>query len=118
MHMRKMRNRLYEELKAKWADMKLNGHPEDRLPNTLNVSFHGVEANVLLSEIKEKVAASAGAACHSEGVEVSEVIKAMNVPLEWAKGTLRFSTGRMTTLLDIERSTKVIMDALKRLEEA
>ena len=113
-HMKEMRDRLHEGLKSRWKELKLNGHPEKRLPNTLNVSFHGVEANTLLTEIKGQVAASAGAACHSEGVDVSEVIKAMGVPLDWAKGTIRFSTGRMTTLQDIERSIEVVLDALDR----
>ena len=113
-HMKEMRDRLHEGLKSRWTELKPNGHPEERLPNTLNVSFQGVEAYALLSDIKEQVAASAGAACHSEGVEVSEVIKAMGVPLEWAKGTIRFSTGRMTTVQDIDRSIEVVLDALKR----
>ena len=113
-HMKEMRDSLYRGLKDKWKDLKLNGHPEKRLPNTLNVSFRGVEANRLLSEIREQVAASAGAACHSEGVEISEVIKALDVPMEWAKGTLRFSTGRMTTVQDIENSLEIIFHALKR----
>ncbi len=118
LHMMEMRDRLYEGLKGNWKDVKLNGHPERRLPNTLNVSFRGLEANRILSEINDFVAASAGAACHSEGVDVSDVIKAMGVPLEWAKGTLRFSTGRMTTPQEIERSLEVILQALKRLEGA
>ena len=113
--MKEMRDWLYEGLKSIWPELKLNGHPEKRLPNTLNVSFRGVEANVLLEEIKEQVAASAGAACHSEGVEVSDVIKAMGVPLEWAKGTVRFSTGRMTTPEQIDTAIDVITHAIKRL---
>ncbi len=116
LHMKEMRDRLYKGLKDKWQDIKVNGHPEKRLPNTLNVSFHGMEANKLLSEIKEQVAASAGAACHAEGVEVSDVIRAMHVPLEWAKGTLRFSTGRMTTNQEIESSIERILYVLRKLE--
>jgi len=111
-HMQRMRDRLLEGLKSAWPDLKLNGHPEKRLPNTLNVSFRGVKANTLLTEIKDQIAASAGAACHSGGVDVSEVIKAMGVPLEWAKGTIRFSTGRMTTVQDIRRSVEIITEAL------
>ena len=113
-HMKEMRDLMYKELKSGWKELKLNGHPEIRLPNTLNVSFRGVEANKLLAEIAGQVAASAGAACHSEGVEVSDVIKAMGVPLEWAKGTIRFSTGRMTTFRDIESSIEIIIATLKR----
>ncbi len=111
-NMSAMRDRLHDGLKGKHT--KLNGHPDKRLPNTLNVSFQGVEANWLLAEIEEHVAASAGAACHSEGVDVSEVIKAMGVPLEWAKGTVRFSTGRMTTPQEIDRSIDIILRTLRR----
>lgn len=115
LHMREMRDKLYNMVGAKLKDIKLNGHPEQRLPNTLSLSFWGVEANILLSEIKEYVAASAGAACHSGGVEISHVLKAMNVPIEWARGTLRFSTGRMTTESEIENATDIISDAVIRL---
>ena len=96
-HMREMRDRLHNGLKEKLEEIRLNGHLEKRLPNTLSLSFGGMEADKLLSEIKEYVAASAGAACHSGRVEMSPVLKAMNVPVDWSSGTIRFSTGRMTT---------------------
>ena len=83
--------------------MRVNGHPEKRLPNTSNVSFKGLEANVILANLSN-VAASAGAACHSDRVDVSSVIKAMNVPLEYAMGTVRFSVGRYTTVAEIEQA--------------
>jgi cysteine desulfurase len=88
--------------------MRVNGHPEGRLPNTLSVSFRGRDAQALLRGIGHRVAASAGAACHSGLVEISHVLQAMRVPLEWAQGTLRLSTGRMSTLLDIEEAIDAI----------
>ena len=115
-HMKEMIDLLYDGLKDEWKELRVNGHPEKRLPNTLNISFRGIEANMFLSEIKEQVAASAGAACHAKGVVVSEVIKAMNVPPEWAKGTVRFSTGRMTTSQDIESAIRIILHALRKFE--
>lgn len=114
-HMREMRNRLHNGLKEKLKGIKLNGHPEKRLPNTLSLSFGGIEANRLLSEIKEYVAVSAGAACHSGEVEISYVLEAINVPVEWASGTLRFSTGRMTTEVEIDSAVNVISDTVMRL---
>lgn len=85
-HQRAMRDRLEEALRrhlGPQADaMRLNGPRDARLPNTLNVSFHGVEANALLSEIADQVAASAGAACHTGEVHVSHVLKAMGVPVD------------------------------------
>ena len=113
--MQAMRDRLYEGIKKECDRIKLNGHPQDRLPNTLSISFLGLEANRILDAIENEVAASAGAACHSDTVQISSVLTAMNVPLEWAKGTLRLTTGRMTTEADIDRAVKIIADAVKKL---
>lgn len=113
-HMMTMRDRLYNGLRRELGEIKLNGHPELRLPNTLSISFANIEANTLLSEI-EGVAASAGAACHSDSVDVSPVLTAMGVPMEYAMGTIRFSTGRMTTEEEIDRAIEVVAGAVKRL---
>ena len=113
-HMQAMRDRLYEGLKKKCEPVRLNGHPHQRLPNTLSLSFHNREANRILEHIGHEIAASAGAACHSDTVEVSHVLEAMNVPLDWAKGTLRLTTGRHTTADEIDRAIQVISDAVKR----
>ncbi|HNU75442.1 MAG TPA: aminotransferase class V-fold PLP-dependent enzyme, partial [Deltaproteobacteria bacterium] len=94
-HLRKMRDLLHEGIVREIPDARLNGHPLKRLPNTLSLSFRGLDAGRILEEIGLDVAASAGAACHSEGVEISHVLAAMAVPEEWASGTLRLSTGRM-----------------------
>jgi len=114
-HLRNMRDLLHDGLKERVQDIRLNGHPEKRLPNTLNLSFKGLEANRILEEIGLEVAASAGAACHADSIEISHVLKAMSVPLEWAKGTLRFTTGRMTTEPDILRATTAVAQGVKRL---
>jgi len=114
-HMREMRERLHQGIVARTTDVRLNGHPELRLPNTLSLSFKGLEANRLLEEIGLDVAASPGAACHSGDVAVSHVLEAMQVPVEWAKGTLRFSTGRMTTAAGIDHVIDVVVAAVKRL---
>jgi hypothetical protein len=78
-----------------------NGHPEHRLPNTLNVSFVGrVGAEIL--ERLDGVAASTGSACHSGEVELSPVLKAMGVPPRVGMGAIRFSLGRYTTAADVD----------------
>ncbi|MGD9081145.1 MAG: cysteine desulfurase NifS, partial [Desulfobacterales bacterium] len=82
--------------------------------NTLSISFLGLEANRILDAIGNDVAASAGAACHSDMVQISSVLTAMNIPLEWAKGTLRLTTGRMTTADDIDKAVQVIAAAVKK----
>jgi len=64
------------------------------------------------------VAASAGAACHSDTLEISHVLQAMNIPLDWAKGTLRFSVGRMTTVEQIDKAVQVVIHAVKKLQSA
>ncbi|MDP4978794.1 MAG: cysteine desulfurase NifS, partial [Desulfobacterales bacterium] len=83
----------------------------------LSLSFKGVEANRILEEIGLEVAASAGAACHSDTVEISHVLEAMKVPLEWAKGTLRFSVGRMTTTEEIDKAIEIVTRAVKKLRK-
>jgi cysteine desulfurase len=115
LHMQQMRDRLFDGIKKECARVRLNGHPDKRLPNTLSLSFRDLEANRILDKIGSRVAASAGAACHSDIVEVSQVLRAMEVPLEWAKGTLRLTTGRMTTEDDIDQAVRVICEAVNRL---
>ncbi|HMK60451.1 MAG TPA: cysteine desulfurase family protein [Dissulfurispiraceae bacterium] len=112
--MRETRDRLYDYLRTHMKELRLNGHPESRLPNTLNISFPGVEAHMLLSAIEDRVAASAGAACHSGEVRISSVLKAMNIPEEWARGALRLTTGRMTTFDEVNTAARIISDAINR----
>ncbi len=114
-HMEKLRERLHTGLKREFENCRLNGHPEKRLPNTVSLSFEGVEADQLIEKIGAQVAVSAGAACHSGSVEVSQVLKAMNVPINRAKGTLRFSVGRMTTSSDIDTAIGIVVKAIKAM---
>ena len=102
-NMGEMRERLETGLLDSGADLRVNGHPEQRLPNTSSVSFRGLEADRVLANLAS-VAVSAGAACHSDRVEISHVLTAMNVPTEYAMGTLRFSVGRFTTGEEIDRA--------------
>ena len=95
--------------------VRFNGHPERRLPNTLNISLRGIEANTLLARIGDVVAASAGAACHAGAVEASPVLQAMGVPLEWAMGTLRLSVGRFTTPAEVDRAVTIITRELRQM---
>ncbi len=111
-----LRDELYNRLKEQLGErIKLNGHPEKRLPNTLNISFQGLEANRILDFINHELAASAGAACHGDSVKISHVLKAMKVPEEWAKGTVRLSLGRMTSQEEIDKAATIIMKAVKKI---
>ncbi|MBN1827364.1 MAG: selenide, water dikinase SelD [Candidatus Eisenbacteria bacterium] len=111
------RDRLHEAILREVGEknVRMNGHPVHRLPNTLSLSFRGVEADTLLTEIGDRVAASAGAACHTEEVDISPVLQAMGVPVEWAMGTVRLTTGRGTTDDDVDRAAKIIGEAVRRL---
>jgi cysteine desulfurase len=110
--MKSMRDRLHEGLLGRIAGIRLNGHLQHRLPNTLSISFRGLEANRILEDIGLEVAASAGAACHADSVKISHVLEAMGIPLEWAKGTLRLSVGRMTTEAEIDKTIRVVTEAV------
>jgi len=114
-HMENMRDRLEVGLTDSISDTRINGHPVWRLPNTLSISFLGLDATRLLETIGPDVAASAGAACHADTVDISHVLQAMKVPEEWAKGTIRLTTGRMTTSQDIDRAIEVISKTVHTL---
>ncbi|GMT45648.1 MAG: hypothetical protein IEMM0006_1480 [bacterium] len=113
-HSRKTRDYLYKLLREALPGIKLNGHPEKRLPNTLSISFPRIEANTLLDRM-EGVAASAGAACHSESIDVSTVLEAMLVPPDFAMGTIRFSTGRNLTMDEVKKAAGEIIRTVKTL---
>lgn len=117
-HMQAMRDRLHAAIAAGVKEVRLNGHAEKRLPNTLSLSFRNMEANRILEAIGMEIAASAGAACHADSVEISHVLKAMGVPIEWAKGTLRLTTGRMTTAPEIDRAATLIVEAVNTIRKS
>ncbi|MCK5169529.1 MAG: selenide, water dikinase SelD [Bacteroidales bacterium] len=114
-HMQSVRNLLYSNLKESIPNIKLNGHPELRLPNTLSISFPNIEANILLNELESKgIAASAGAACHTDSVDVSPVLTAIKLNTEFAMGTLRFSVGKYTTEQEINRASEIIIETVSQ----
>ena len=106
-----LRDLFWRRLTEEFDDhVVLNGHPTDRLPNTLNVSFPGKVGAEILRAL-DGVAASTGSACHSGSVELSPVLKAMRVPAETGMGAIRFSLGRTTTEEEIE----VVVRCLKEI---
>lgn len=101
-HVGALRDSLWRELHRQFGDrVVLNGHPEHRLPNTLNVSFVNQVGAELLGKL-DGIAASTGSACHSGRIELSPVLKAMGVRPEVGMGAIRFSLGRSTTRQEIE----------------
>jgi cysteine desulfurase len=116
---RRLRDRLLERLQARLGALRVNGDLGDGgLPNTLSVCFRDVDAGALLASIGDQVAASAGAACHADGVQVSTVLRAMRVPLAEAMGTVRLSVGRSTTQDEIDRAAAILGDAVAGLRDA
>ncbi len=107
--LRVLRDRFWEGLKKIFGEgVTLNGHPTERLPNTLNVNFVGrVGAEVLAS--LPGVAASTGSACHAGSVTLSPVLAAMGVPPKEGMGAVRFSLGRTTTWKELEAVLQMLV---------
>ena len=117
-HMKSMRDLLLSCLKQKLPRIRINGNLENCLPNTLHVSFPGVEASTLLEHIGQDVAASPGAACHSDAASISHVLSAMQIPPDLARCSVRFSTGRMTTKEEMLKASETIADAVMQTPNA
>src|SRR3989344_5143251 len=109
---KRLRNLLFEKLNS-IADIKLNGHLTERLPNTLNVSFVGIDSSELLSKLKN-IALSTGSACHDSVKKPSDVLTAMNVPEEIALGSVRFSLGKYNTEDEIDYVVEEIEKVIGR----
>ncbi len=109
-----LRDHLWDRLDGQIPDLVLNGHPVDRLPNTLNVRFPGVSGNALLAECPA-VAASTGSACHEGKDSASAVILAMGVSPEDAAGSVRLTLGRGTTKIHVDRAADALIGAWRRL---
>jgi cysteine desulfurase len=105
---RQLRDFFYQELVKRLGEgVVLNGHPEQRLPNTLHVNFRGVIGAEFLDQMPE-IAASTGSACHAGEVTLSSVLEAMRVSPELGMGAVRFSLGRYTTREEIEHAVACI----------
>ena len=113
--MRHLRNRLHSLLAEAIPGLVLNGHPEARLPNTLNVSLPGVDGATLLDAIPE-IFASTGAACHDRSVKLSHVLAAMQVPKEIGRGAIRLTLGRGNTEAEIDEAARMITAAYDELK--
>jgi cysteine desulfurase len=112
--LRGLRDRLWEQLRAALGGrVVLNGHPQLRLPNTLNVSFVGHVGADLLAAVPE-VAASTGSACHEGSVVQSPVLCAMGVPPDVGRGAVRLSVGRYTTPEEVDRAAEALARAARR----
>lgn len=106
-HNQKLTSTLYEALSAS-VSLRVNGSLEGRLPNTLNVSLKGVSGNKLVTALKDKVALSAGSACHAGVCKPSYVLKAMGLSDESALSAIRISTGKDNSIDEIHQAVDLI----------
>ena len=107
---RGLRDKFYLGIKKLKVETMFNGDPENGLPNTLNISFKGVNSNELLEKIPS-LAASTGSACHANSAEPSQVLMAMGKAKEDAFGAVRFSLGLLTTQAEID----IAVDQIKKV---
>jgi cysteine desulfurase len=107
----RLRDRLHTALRSAVPGLVLNGHPDDRLPNTLNVSFPGRDGQSVL-ERTPSVAAATGSACHSGRTEPSPVLTAMGLSPERALGAVRLSLGYDTTATEIDAAAAALIAAV------
>ncbi|QDV20573.1 Cysteine desulfurase [Gimesia panareensis] len=114
---RELRDGFWQKLKSAFGeDVVLNGHPELRLPNTLNVSFPGHIGGEILARLPW-LAASTGSACHAGSVEISPVLAAMGVSQEIGLGAVRFSLGRTTTQAEIVQVLEGLVQIMAKSAE-
>ena len=114
-----LRDRLWEGIRARVPDCRLNAELAPRLPGTANIVFRHVESESIVLGLDLKgIAVSAGSACTSGNVEPSYVLVAMGVPVEWAMGAVRFSLGRSTTAEDIDYVVDAIEPIVRKLRDA
>jgi len=114
--LKEYREILKKGIKEKIPDASFNGHPEDCLTNTLNISFEGAEGEAILLYLDlEGIAVSTGSACASGSLDPSHVLLATGLSAERAHGSIRVSMGRETTKEDIEYFIKVIPGVIDRI---
>jgi cysteine desulfurase len=109
-----LRDRLHDTLSRALGGVTLNGHPTERLPNTLNVSFEFATAARIMDRA-DGLAVSSGSACTSAALEVSHVLKAMGLTEDAAHGAIRFSLGRFNTERDVDTAAAEIIEAVTAL---
>jgi cysteine desulfurase len=114
-----LRDRLWDGIRARVPDVRLNGHPTERVPGTANIAYKNVESESIVLGLDLKgIAVSAGSACTAGSVEPSYVLVAMGVPIEWAMGAVRLSLGRSTTAEDIDYVIESVEPIVRKLRAA
>ncbi len=112
-----LRERLKAAIDKELDEVSLNGHPQERLPGNLNLSFAHVEGEALLMSLCEEVAVSSGSACSSGSVDASHVLKALATGGDRAFTAVRFGLGRFNTEAEVDRVAVRVVEAVKKLRE-
>ncbi len=113
----KLRNRLQEKILEGLDDVALNGHPTERLPNTVNLGFAYVEGESIVLSLASEVALSTGSACSSESLEPSHVLTAMGVPEAVVHSSIRFSLGRFNTIDEVDYVVERVIEVVRKLRQ-
>ena len=114
----RLRNYFMDRLLREFERVRINGHPYQRLPGNINISFGGVDATSLLTLLQEDgICASAGSACSTGQTRISHVIEAIHVPDEYAVGTIRFTLGRENTRQEVDQTIRSLKKNLAILRE-
>lgn len=115
-HLKTLKDRLEKGMAERVPHIKINGHPDRRLPNTANISFEFVEGESLLLNLDMKgVAASSGSACTSGSLEPSHVLLAMGLSHEMSHGSVRFSLGKSNTVEEIDYLLEIMPPIVERM---
>jgi cysteine desulfurase len=114
-HVSELSSYMWEHLDDELDDIVLNGHPEDRIPNNLNISFNGVENKALVKNLQPEIAVSAGSACTTGQVEASYVLQAITDDEDRWHNTIRIGLGKENTKEEIKYATDNIISVVNRL---
>jgi len=115
-YLKELRTYFWKQLRETIKNIHLNGHPENRLPGNLNVSFPGAESEAVLHNLDLKgIAASAGSACAAGSIEPSGVLKAVQAPLDIAQSAIRFSLGRGNNKEQIDYTVKALGEIVSHI---
>ncbi|MCS6859869.1 MAG: cysteine desulfurase NifS [Abditibacteriales bacterium] len=113
-----LRDRLIRGIMERIPDVRLNGHPTERLPNNVHICVKGVAGEVMQMNLDlAGIAVSIGSACTSGALEPSHVLQAIGVPREWVRGPLRLTLGRDNTEEDVDRTVEELARIVTRLQQ-
>lgn len=116
-HVDELTSYMWDRFEDELDNVVLNGHPEKRIPNNLNVSFVGVENKALVQNLQPEIAVSAGSACTTGKVEASHVLQALGGDEDLWHSAIRFGLGKDNTMEEIEYATDQVIQAVSRLQK-